>query len=76
MINLEEWKTYFSFLDEVVFDSPHCGDDETMEWHQIMMDKLKMIILNKVKPIENFMPEDEWEAYVKELVKDQNHVKS
>lgn len=41
----KEWKDYFSFLRQAVDESPHRGDDETMEWHWSMMEKLEEMVL-------------------------------
>jgi hypothetical protein len=42
--SVEEFKKYIDFLKEVVSDSPHQGDDETMIWHYQMIGKLELLI--------------------------------
>ncbi len=37
----KEWKEFFDFVETAVGDSPHSGDDETMDWFQQMMTKLR-----------------------------------
>lgn len=40
----QQWDRFFSFIDDVVGDSPHAGDDETMDWYYTMIGKLKTIV--------------------------------
>ena len=40
----KELKDYLAFLRSAVGESQHQCDDETMEWHYEMMEKLKKIL--------------------------------
>ena len=46
-IEKKEWLDYLNFLEDAVSDSPHSGDDMTMEWHYRMMPQLKTLVLGE-----------------------------
>lgn len=39
----DDWKEFFDFLDNVVGDSPHSCDPDTMEWFEEKLKQLKEI---------------------------------
>jgi len=43
-MNKKEWEDWKSFVDSTVQDSPHCGDDETMDWFWDMLEKVNEIV--------------------------------
>jgi hypothetical protein len=40
----KKWRLYLDFVDQAIGDSPHQGDDEMMQHHFKMMEKLRRLL--------------------------------